>query len=101
MSDGYNPGPPTTATDIQFADVLAARGVTHITGINMYSDGGGGYDYTAELEGLWLNGVQTHSLDGEITNIVITQGTPYNNGYSYQTFFSSAGASAQGGTLSG
>ena len=100
-SDGYIPGPPVTSTDIQFADVLAARGVTHITGINMYSDGAGGYDYTAELEGLWLNGAQMHNTNGRITNIVITQGVPYNNGYAYETFFSSSGSSAQGGTLAG
>ena len=87
IADGSNPS--FAGTDINFATELAAKGVTAITGINLYLDDVSGYPYTSSLAGFTLNNVDLVAA----AQISLTEynGTPYNSNYSWVSFFNGGG----------
>ena len=87
IADGSSPS--FVNTDINFATELAAKGVTAITGINLYLDDVSGYPYTSNLGGFTLNNVDL--VGAAQVSLISYNGTPYNSNYSWVSFFNGGG----------
>ena len=94
IADGSSPS--FANTDINFATELAARGVTAITGINLYLDNVSGYPYTSNLSGFTLNNVDL--VAAAQVSLISYNGTPYNNSYGWVSFFNGGGYNQCQGT---
>ena len=94
IADGSSPS--FVNTDINFATELAAKGVTAITGINLYLDNVAGYPYTSNLSGFTLNNVDL--VAAAQVSLISYNGTPYNNSYGWVSFFNGGGYNQCQGT---